>query len=581
MHIQRDVFLREKKDKASLFTSGLFLSLALVAAGFWGCDVGRILIETCTLGEDASCPAGQVCEATPVSSAGQGICVPGERDGDRLLPGKCNPGCPEGQRCLPTEGECVPESCTDATHCPSDWTCRQGQCVPDSCTQNDECPPGWLCQQGQCAQGGGMVVEANTDLYGAVMPLAWTNGHLVIGTSQAGVGDRISFFNPSNGAISSSAPLGSLTGLATLGDSGRVAFTSTHRISTLDSSGQFVSPNRGTDCLSGQAPLSAKASFPYGPTVISMGNNDGGGNWRFAVPVLDNTGYREDENRLLAYFPPGTTGSSAGHCWQTEGFPWGAVTPLVMLPDSALIFVRRIADFDYWISRRSWNNNTSTWSGWDTRPFLINSSGVISIAADSQSFWATIQAGSATTLIRSPNVGGEMGFLTSVHSVSPVALDVSGNAYVVVMSAFPDMDYEIRLYPAGLRTGYMAPLHTATLGQKTHAPVGSPILGQPRPGSPAEVYVVTTGGTVHAFLADTLTPLWTRTLLNRTGQQPMSIAPTAQPVLKGDRLWVMGTQGELRSVLVNSDGLSQSAQWPRMHRDNCNSNSHFVAGNCL
>jgi hypothetical protein len=107
--------------------------------------------------------------------------------------------------------------------------------------------------------------------------------------------------------------------------------------------------------------------------------------------------------------------------------------------------------------------------------------------------------------------------------------------------------------------------------------VGSPLLGHPGgtsqdSASPAEVYVVTTTGTVQAFdtTTATLEPRWVQNLGIR-------ISPTAQPVLVGSTLWVVSSSGEVRGVQVNSNGLSRSAQWPKAFRDNCNSSSGRVA----
>jgi hypothetical protein len=113
------------------------------------------------------------------------------------------------------------------------------------------------------------------------------------------------------------------------------------------------------------------------------------------------------------------------------------------------------------------------------------------------------------------------------------------------------------------------------------APVGSPILGEPVGKNPAEVYVVTTAGPVLAYRADTLKLLWTQNL-------DIHVAPTAQPVLTGNMLWVAGigeavnqrltgslATGEVRGVQVDSNGLSRSALWPKAFRDNCNTSNAF------
>ena len=161
----------------------------------------------------------------------------------------------------------------------------------------------------------------------------------------------------------------------------------------------------------------------------------------------------------------------------------------------------------------------------------------------------------------------------SFDSISALALDADGRAYVVAKPS--GANYELRRYPSSAAAGTEpSDGEKATLAHATAAPVGSPILGEPRAGNLSEVYVVTTDGTVHAFDAENMQPLWRETLLKFNGQ-PITIAAKAQPVLRGNRLWVASEDGVLYAVVVNSNGLSRSAQWPTMYRDNCRSNSHY------
>jgi|GEM_PF-2427820 len=119
----------------------------------------------------------------------------------------------------------------------------------------------------------------------------------------------------------------------------------------------------------------------------------------------------------------------------------------------------------------------------------------------------------------------------------------------------------------------------------TEAPVGSPLLGQPREGAPPEVYLVTTAGTVLAFgfpkepstAAELDLPfelLWKAKLHIR-------VSPEAQPVLAGGMLWVVGEGGQIRGVQVDSDGLNRKARWPKAFRDNCNTSSMLSSASAL
>jgi len=606
----------------------------------WTCQSGKCVPNTCD--EDKQCPNGWSCQF--------GICVPEVcTDNDQCPPGwscyggKCAPDscaldehCPPGWRCQ--AGKCVPETCTDNSQCPPGWTCHGNECVPPLCTEDSHCPPGWICRANTCVPlvcidgkpcppdwvchpddgclpscNGGklcppgwtchpdglcrpddlLVTWKDTGLSGTTLPLAWTGGRLVIGTSAGNTG-QVHFFNPSGGALSSSADVGALTGLATVGNSGRVVFTNMHRISGMD-----LASTLGNACARSDGILTHNASFPYGPTLLSVGNDDGTGNWRFAVPVVDTQGFAWNDHRLLAYLP--SAADLANRCVQTTEFQWGPAAPLAWLPGVStaqpqlVVLQRQIAgerDDHHLGSVRIWDNTASAWTAnVSTREFELVFTRVIGMAVDKDNVWIAAQSNDVSRLHRGPRLGGIQGFQTSVTFCSPPALGTDGSAYVVVQPApdceppvvCPNKDYEIHRYRPDMSGGYNHFPLIGTLSQQAFAAVGSPLLGQPVGSNPAEVYVVTTGGTVHAFRADTLAPLWVVRLLN-SANQPIRVHPTAQPVLNGNRLWVMGTQGELRSVLVNSNGLSRSARWPKMHRDNCNSNSHLTTSasvNCF
>jgi len=152
------------------------------------------------------------------------------------------------------------------------------------------------------------------------------------------------------------------------------------------------------------------------------------------------------------------------------------------------------------------------------------------------------------------------------YATSPAAVDANGRPYVVVQTG--PHAYELRRFGAQARKDE-APESIEAFPAGVSWPVGSPILGEPMDGNtPAEVYVVTTDGSVLAFRADTLKHLWTLRL-------DMSISDAAQPVLVDNTLWVVSKRGELHGLRVASKGLNQRAHWAKAFRDNCNSSAQI------
>jgi hypothetical protein len=267
---------------------------------------------------------------------------------------------------------------------------------------------------------------------------------------------------------------------------------------------------------------------------------------------------------------------------------------LAVLSDAEVLLLRASVnhqqpqfDEDYFVQRWEWDDVDSAWPSPGMHGFattVVKTTVVKSIAATSTNYWMTdineAPGGRSANVARGGSVAlkddAHMGYQYSMTDVGAVALDAGGRAYVVVESTIDGKNYEFRRYAHNmtsykdLQKFWVVPKDQNNLNVP---PVGSPILGEPRGNSPAEVYVVMTNGTIYAFDAESLTLRWTRQLLRSNGQ-PLDIAPTAQPVLHGNRLWLVSTQGELRGIVVNSNGLSKTAQWPTMHRDNCNSNSH-------
>jgi len=203
--------------------------------------------------------------------------------------------------------------------------------------------------------------------------------------------------------------------------------------------------------------------------------------------------------------------------------------------------------------------------------------GVIGMAANQNNLWISAKENDGSRLRRHAWMGtGSNGYPMLIGQASPPALDKDGQAYAVVQRLTDppwQSDYEVRLYAANITDSHAFIRTGPTIIPRTAPPVGSPILGEPVvSGDVPELYVVTTKGHVYAFRTDTLASVWPRPV-----ELGIDVARTAQPVLKNNRLWIVGTRGEVRGVPVNSKGLSRSAQWPKMHRDNCNSNSYLTA----
>jgi outer membrane protein assembly factor BamB len=143
---------------------------------------------------------------------------------------------------------------------------------------------------------------------------------------------------------------------------------------------------------------------------------------------------------------------------------------------------------------------------------------------------------------------------------SPAAIGSKGRAYVVDIH---DSGYRLHSFEWDADEPHADSLLFS------EAPIGSPLLGEPIDDGPAEIYVVTNNGTVRAFDADSLALLWTEAL-------GIPISHEAQPVLVGNTLWVVGLQGQVRGVRVDSNGLNREAPWPKAFRDNCNTSSERV-----
>ncbi|MCL2259051.1 MAG: PQQ-like beta-propeller repeat protein, partial [Cystobacterineae bacterium] len=392
--------------------------------------------------------------------------------------------------------------------------------------------------------------HTQTGISNVVVPLAWTNGHLAIGTSNPGVGEeegRVYFYNGDSGALGSVSEVGALIGLSVLGSSGRVAIATGGgggRIALLEASGLMSSNNICT-----ARDIAPQAYFPHPPTLLGIGGAKGEG-WRFALPA------NGKGTHLLAYLPEAST--CTPHLLPLAE---ASLTPLVGLSNAEVLLAWGSSPI--WFYTWRYNASNNTWAEANVVGASQVGGHISTLVMGATHFWTThIGATGAFAALMRQDLGhtGDGAFMTQVASfefLSAPALDAQGRAYVVAKSA--GEAYRLHRYATNDTppTWSHAPLGT---------PVGSPLLGEARPDSPAEVYVLTTNGALSAFRADTLELLWTENL-------NISVSPMAQPILTGNRLWVVGEGGEIYALAVNSQGLSRSAQWPTLYRDNCNSNS--------
>gem|GEM_PF-646708 len=160
----------------------------------------------------------------------------------------------------------------------------------------------------------------------------------------------------------------------------------------------------------------------------------------------------------------------------------------------------------------------------------------------------------------------------AVLHFSPPVVDSQNRVYAV---GYVDAStHVLHLLSANLSSISSIKLPSAAAG----GIVGSPLIGQAPPGEDyTEIYVVNSDGRVFGFESSPsgmLSLLWTVEL-------GFAVSPLAQPVLLphsggGGTLWVVGAQGQVRSIRVGSEGLSRTAAWPKAFRDNCNTGSRQV-----
>ncbi|MCL2013041.1 MAG: hypothetical protein FWG75_09685 [Cystobacterineae bacterium] len=341
------------------------------------------------------------------------------------------------------------------------------------------------------------------------------------------------------------------------------------------------------DCVSdqnsqGSSALSMGASiFDKGLTLTQIGDIYGG--WRLVAPG-NKTDSGSGYPHLLAFVTDNT--SINGRCLSTSTY--GTYPPMHLTPVQVLrqqpeetqtLLVTRFEDDNiaYWRFRES-DGGLGSGAVFDsiTGGALEGPTG---LAATAQHVWLSGKGNNGPSLQRwNFLVGNAPGALVNVQTesyrTSPVAVDEEGRVYAVVETG-PNT-YQLRRFEA--EADSTNPPEVVGLPRGIAEPVGSPILGEPLGENPAELYIVTTNGTVLAFAAERLELLWTQHL-GSSGVE-FSIASTAQPVLVPDAsggaaLWVVGKRGEIRGLRVASTGLRRRAIWPKAFRDNCNTSAQI------
>jgi len=265
--------------------------------------------------------------------------------------------------------------------------------------------------------------------------------------------------------------------------------------------------------------------------------------WRLAAPANH---VEPGRTRLVAYMPDA---ESAG-CVSSSPIESPFRTPLSQDPDNKAV-VGIYGDAGVWIRGWVFNEAKGEWAedGPPPRKLEASIAHVSALAVVKQNFW-----------------------VRDLSFESPVAVDSQGRVYLAVKPDGSEAYHLQREIPVlGLENeGSIDANSTPFEG----APVGSPLLGEPLPGEEARVYVVTTAGKVLAYGVDLGEPVWTYNL-------GVGIAPSAQPVLSGDTLWVVGARGEIRGLRVGGGGLHRTAQWPKAFHDNCNTSSHIATWDSL
>jgi len=393
--------------------------------------------------------------------------------------------------------------------------------------------------------------------------------------------------------------------MVVLGGTGQVAVAITEgpagregsRLAMVDANLVKFSYGRERDCdvnaadeygypfFAGEGEVPVEPLFDKGLALIQMGNASSLAGWLLAAPaIIPKGGYSKDDAYMTTFWPEQTVVSKRCQATAAPGRRRSLLTPVQPIETARSIAETLVvAVFKERYSAEDIRDIIGYWrplaSGYYFGGTIVGASvtwGVLAeptgLAAANGNVWISGQGLQRWDFIKRPSFTLQSwqdvppGILMDVQlnmKTSPAVIDEQGRAYVVVETS-PNV-YQLRRFSAQANTRE-TPEAFVSLPAGVSEPVGSPLLGQPIGDSPAEMYVVTTQGTVLAFEADQLALLWTMEL-------GIPISREAQPLLMGNLLWVMGTQGEVRALRVGSNGLNRSAQWPKAFRDNCNTSS--------
>jgi hypothetical protein len=441
-------------------------------------------------------------------------------------------------------------------------------------------------------------------------PLAFSKRRLLFGTGAGAggtaAGNALYFFDAEGCALDSSLHTGAIEGpMVIMGGSGKLALALGEggpegkrgpRLSLLEGVGaqpRFVYEEDERDCISGIGKTPAGAVFDKGLSLISAGEadgTDGATAWRFAAPANSPA---ENASRLLAYVP--NENYPPWRCMAGEMGGNGQASRFTLTPAQFLLDVEH---GHHMATTHETGSNLAFWSFHGTQHWEQCSSWESIVPANPSGMAVGVLGPNPSTPVYEPlwfsgdglrRDDSEM-LVDARWRTSPAAVDENGRAYATVQT---ESGYKMYRFsspctvggqgqctggerctsPSG-STGSEGYCRMESDASVKEIPVGSPLLGNSPTFAGAEVYVVTTSGTVLALNAETLLPLWVQSLGIR-------VLPTTQPVLVpntrgGGTLWVVGARGEVRGIRVSNEGLSQTASWPKAFRDNCNTSSSTV-----
>ena len=479
----------------------------------WLC--GCQLHGTCTLGDEAGCPEGAFCYAGQKAKAGDvGVCTR-----SNTLPEGGNPPGEEGKS--PGEEAKPPE--------------KEGE-SPDEEEVDEVVAKRLACS----AQTEGLLANAVTQ------PLVRAGKHLVfassVGEGATPENNSLYFFDTAACALHSRVYVGTLTGpMVALGGSGRIAIAvgTGKPPEQQDVSHLYLADAKAR--LENTVSPTIDGTYEHGLSLLGIGNADGTDEaWFFAASKYARNWMTGEYNSCLtAYFPNKDKPMERLRDSSPQSRRFRApLSHIASSPDAWTVLTHAGAASSAFV-QSYWDFGLS--AGW---------SSAASSLRQGYLFWMAIAGEEAW----------ENAFLS--QESSPAVIDEQRRAYAVDTTAAGNA-WRLQRFEWGVDTAQAwSPLFD-------EAPVGTPLLGEPLPHGAAEVYVVTEKGTVLAFNAESLALLWKAPLR-------MEVSRKAQPLLAEGNLWVVGMQGQVRALRIESTGLSHKAHWPKAFGDNCNTSSKLV-----